>query len=205
MPGFSSISTLRRVKCANLEENTSSATFSNVEEPHLSDGVEIISPERCISEKEMSLILEAVPSPRVSAEAVNTNSSIMEKKNHQDLGKRRALEDKTIAQDYSKDSSNSLQDSSSKKQKTLIALDVNLMSNTAISSMDQISSSSVKKRHLASGTPKESKVRMTAGNVRNESDENTPEMPECRQSSSEWKPIEKELYLKGIEIFGRNR
>lgn len=24
-------------------------------------------------------------------------------------------------------------------------------------------------------------------------------------SSNEWKPLEKDLYLKGIEIFGRNR
>ncbi|KAE8723216.1 putative GRAS family transcription factor [Hibiscus syriacus] len=31
------------------------------------------------------------------------------------------------------------------------------------------------------------------------------EVPDLKWSSSEWKPIERELYLKGVEIFGRNR
>lgn len=31
------------------------------------------------------------------------------------------------------------------------------------------------------------------------------EMSETSQPSTEWKPIEMDLYLKGVEIFGRNR
>lgn len=31
------------------------------------------------------------------------------------------------------------------------------------------------------------------------------EMSEKSQPSTEWNPIEKDLYLKGVEIFGRNR
>lgn len=31
------------------------------------------------------------------------------------------------------------------------------------------------------------------------------EMSETSQPSTEWKPIEKDLYLKGVEMFGRNR
>lgn len=31
------------------------------------------------------------------------------------------------------------------------------------------------------------------------------EISETSQQSTEWKPIEKDLYLKGVEIFGRNR
>jgi histone-lysine N-methyltransferase EZH2 len=31
------------------------------------------------------------------------------------------------------------------------------------------------------------------------------EMSETSRPSTEWNPIEKDLYLKGVEIFGRNR
>ena len=121
------------------------------------------------------------------------------------------------------------QDSASKKRKTVLALDVAIKSSEAIPSQDQTPSAKSRNHHV--GTPNENEAKITAKNTQNESGEqgleifacpasassdktadkisdgakDVTEVPELRWSSSEWKPIERELYLKGVEIFGRNR
>ncbi|XP_031250375.1 histone-lysine N-methyltransferase EZA1 [Pistacia vera] len=131
--------------------------------------------------------------------------------------------------------SDDLQNSSSKKQKKLLPLDVITASSDAIASMDvdsgchigassegdlQMITKDSQSESIECGSEKfassssalhdkiELNIRGEAKDVKNE-----PELKQASSkvdvsegvfSSSEWKPIEKELYLKGVEIFGRN-
>uniref|UniRef100_A0A5B7BG87 [histone H3]-lysine(27) N-trimethyltransferase n=1 Tax=Davidia involucrata TaxID=16924 RepID=A0A5B7BG87_DAVIN len=119
--------------------------------------------------------------------------------------------------------SDDVQGSSTKKQKNLSALDAVTVANEGDLALD--CSSNAKSRELESGASDKNEFCMTTNEheigdtSRNETKgiSHIAEVPVVKQSSNsmggqvkevlrrcEWKSLEKELYLKGIEIFGRN-
>ncbi|GKV40499.1 hypothetical protein SLEP1_g48139 [Rubroshorea leprosula] len=167
-----------------------------------------------------------VPAPEVTTE--NLETSPLEIGDNESLGKRKYLPDMNTGGNESVHGSDDLQEPASKKQKTILALGVASMSNEAIGNLD--CPSSARSPQLDVGAPNDNDAQTKSKNNQKDSAESTPhnftlsgnticdeaddnvrdgnkdivEVPELKQSSTDWKPIERELYLKGVEIFGRN-
>lgn len=207
------------------DTNEGSAVPSDAEEPGADNDTDLIPDGRSNSEKVLSITSEAGHSSVVAIRALNTDTSTI-----QTVGKRKALQPTEEELNELIQVSDDLQNSSSKKQKKLLPLDVITASSDAVSSMDAKSSchigassdrdlqmitedsKSVSIEHVSEKFTSSSSVLhdKVEPNIRGEAKDVTYE-PELHQTSSkvegssEWKPIEKELYLKGVEIFGRNR
>ncbi|KAK6239489.1 hypothetical protein QUC31_004958 [Theobroma cacao] len=214
---------LHGAKTTTLEEKDQAAS-SDAKEPITDVGADLMQDERGISEEVKSVALECICDSEGAAEAQNLEISSIPIDNHEISGKRKASQEGNAPLDDSIYCS----DSVSKKQKTVLAVYVATKSSEAIPSPDDTSSSKSSNHHVVALNEKEAQT--TAKNTQNESGEyaletfacpatvssdetvdnlrdgakDVTEVPELKWSSSEWKPIERELYLKGVEIFGRN-
>ncbi|KDO86985.1 hypothetical protein CISIN_1g002895mg [Citrus sinensis] len=177
---------------------------------------DIMAGERCNSKRVLPVTSEAVDSSEVAIGNENTDTSM------QSLGKRKALELNDSVKVFDE-----IEESLNKKQKKLLPLDVLTASSDGIPRPDTKSGHHV-------GAINDNELQMTSKNTIKKSvsakvvshnniehnimdgAKDVNKEPEMKQSfskgelpegvlcSSEWKPIEKELYLKGVEIFGRN-
>lgn len=204
------------VKTATIEKEKGTLLASNTDMATQHD--------KCISEEEVSAPCDSHDSEPASI-AFNLDTPIL-LENQEHLSKRKAEQKAHAALDDCTQNPDNLQDSSCKKQKRLLALDIvsgdvgNVSSLYAVdgtkSTTDEIHITTkstinyprehVSKEDISSGTKE---------NIGNEANSIT-EVPELNLSltdrhfegfptRSEWKPIEKELYSKGVEIFGKNR
>ncbi|KAJ6972834.1 histone-lysine N-methyltransferase EZA1-like isoform X2 [Populus alba x Populus x berolinensis] len=216
LPEGSVNSPLHRTETATSAEEKKTAAASDAEEP---GSVDLMIDERCISEKEITVISEAVGNLEPASGALNLDISAMVIHNQEYMRKRKVSQCTDIASDDSSKFPDDMQDFS-KKQKRLLHLDVAAedisspdCGSTAKKATDQIEFQMTTKKttnvsfEIASPGTEES-----IGDGSND----VFEVPEPKRSSSverqvegvlkksEWKPIEKELYLKGVEIFGKN-
>ncbi|XP_057966698.1 histone-lysine N-methyltransferase EZA1 isoform X2 [Malania oleifera] len=218
LPESSRISALNRmVESTSLEEKNGIPVSCNPEEPNSSDGSETIPDETCNADKTVLVTSEVSCNSDDVAGALNADKSVMELSLNEGMGKRKALEINKILK-HSKVDSDGSQEASHKKQKKSLALKEDPVANESIMVLD-------------SGVPESQEFQMTANSALKEVTESkiicsgsvtcagyeakdAAEVSQTKQildsivgqaeSNSEWKPIEKELYLKGIEMFGRN-
>ncbi|WCJ22324.1 Histone-lysine N-methyltransferase EZA1 [Euphorbia peplus] len=177
----------------------------------------------CFSEKEIPVARDyhfSEPSSRASN--LDTPGPAMGNQDH--LRKRIAPHHTDSALDNNTQVPDDLQGSSSKKLKRLLSLDTVSGDAEPISCREVGTKSTTDEIRMTIkdtiNCPSEhaSKEDLCSGTKKKIGDEATSiiEVPETNQSSSterhivgvtsrsEWKPIEKELYLKGVEIFGKN-
>lgn len=214
---------LRRFKGTTSDDRVRTPVSYNAGEPGAHDSMNIIQDERCISGKIISVGSEAVCSSEASALISDMSVSAID---NQSMGKRKVMKHTDIALHNSTLLSDDFQ-GSSKKQKKLSALDVEIVSSEVTPALDRTLSDNSESQTTPKYSPKEpsehrefvssvsSSHDRSEENIRDEP-KDTREVPELKHSSnpivrraeelcgSEWKPIEKELYLKGIEMFGRN-
>ncbi|XP_038703871.1 histone-lysine N-methyltransferase EZA1 isoform X3 [Tripterygium wilfordii] len=156
-----------------------------------------------------------------AAEASNSNldetAEVIDTGEH--VGKRKILRHANAAQDTSANAPKEFQDSSSKRQRKLLPLDVVTAASGAMPSLDHNSTGVVGKIELqmtGKSALSESTAHMSKESVDVNGAKDITEVHEPSSSSSpggylggtavgsEWKPIEKELYFKGVEMFGKN-
>ncbi|XVE73442.1 hypothetical protein DITRI_Ditri11bG0118100 [Diplodiscus trichospermus] len=217
------------VKTTTLEEKDRTAS-SDTKELKTNVGADLRQDEGGISKEVRLAALEGICDLEGADEAQNLKISPMPI-DGESSGKRKASQERNRLLDDSEPCSEGSEDSASKKQKTVLALDVATKSSEAIPSQDRSpNTENTKSRQHDVGTLNENETQITAKNTQNESCEqgsgtiscpagasgdktednisngakDVVEVPELKCSSSEWKPIERELYLKGVEIFGRN-
>ncbi|KAL5863040.1 hypothetical protein ACOSQ3_000554 [Xanthoceras sorbifolium] len=221
--GGSTINSSHRMKDA--KEGT--AIPHEAEEPGRDIGPDLVLDERGNSGKVPLVTSKAVCVSEVSTGAPNTDTSSM-----QSLGKRKVLQQSNLALNELILVPYDIQHSS-KKQKKLLPLDVISASNDDIPSPDAKSRHHVGASNEPD-LPRTTKDSLSESiecmsekfvgsanvsddrfehNIRDRSEDVKKELNQSSFkgklleevfSSSEWKPIEKELYLKGVEIFGRN-
>ncbi|XP_024450559.2 histone-lysine N-methyltransferase EZA1 isoform X7 [Populus trichocarpa] len=206
LPGGS----VNRTKTATSTEEKKTAAASDAEGP---SGVDFMIDEESI--------MEAFCNLEPASEAPNLDMSAMVIHNQEYMRKRKAPQHTDIAPDGSSQAPDDMQDFS-KKKKRLLHLDV---VNEAAEGVFPDHGSTAKK------ASDKIELKMTIKKTTNDSfetvcsgtEENVGHgakdvfgVPRPKQSSSvdraaegvlrksEWKPIEKELYLKGVEIFGKN-
>ncbi|KAI5599148.1 hypothetical protein BDE02_02G178800 [Populus trichocarpa] len=206
LPGGS----VNRTKTATSTEEKKTAAASDAEGP---SGVDFMIDEESITEAFCNL--------EPASEAPNLDMSAMVIHNQEYMRKRKAPQHTDIAPDGSSQAPDDMQDFS-KKKKRLLHLDV---VNEAAEGVFPDHGSTAKK------ASDKIELKMTIKKTTNDSfetvcsgtEENVGHgakdvfgVPRPKQSSSvdraaegvlrksEWKPIEKELYLKGVEIFGKN-
>ncbi|XWS46553.1 hypothetical protein CRYUN_Cryun14cG0077700 [Craigia yunnanensis] len=219
---------LHGVKTTTLEEKDQAAS-SDAKEPNTNVGADLMQDERGISEDTRPVTLEVIRGSKGTGEAQNLETASIPIDNRESSGKRKASQEINRPSDDSVHCSDGSQDAASKKQKTVLALDVATKSSEAIPTQDHSPSAKSTKSSYV-GALNENEAQITARNTQNESSEqgletfacptsascdktednisneskDVIELPQFKWSSSEWKPIERELYLKGVEIFGRN-
>ncbi|KAL9430600.1 hypothetical protein AB3S75_025903 [Citrus x aurantiifolia] len=177
---------------------------------------DIMAGERCNSKRVLPVTSEAVDSSEVAIGNENTDTSM------QSLGKRKALELNDSVKVFDE-----IEESLNKKQKKLLPLDVLTASSDGIPRPDtksghhvgaindnelQMTSKNTIKKSVSAKVVSHNNIEHNimdgAKDVNKEPEMKQSfskgELPEGVMCSSEWKPIEKELYLKGVEIFGRN-
>ncbi|KAK8554660.1 hypothetical protein V6N13_093635 [Hibiscus sabdariffa] len=214
----SGVKELHGVKTATLEEKDLVVSSDAKEQKTIADAdlmQDDIGEERPVG-------LEGINDSEGAGETQTSVMSSIPMDNHESSGKRKASQEPLDDPLHCSDGS---LDSASKKQKTLLALDVVTKSSEAIPSHVSVESSKSGDDNV--GTHTENEAQITAKNNKNEYGErglvtftcpasasktkdkikngakDVTKVPDLK-SSSEWKPIEKELYLKGVEIFGRN-
>ncbi|KAL3604431.1 hypothetical protein D5086_005290 [Populus alba] len=214
LPGGS----VNRTKTATSTEEKKTAAASDAEGP---SGVDFMIDEESITEKEMSVISEAFCNLEPASGPLNLDMSAMVIHNQEYMRKRKAPQHTDIAPDGSSQAPDDMQDFS-KKKKRLLHLDI---VNEAAEGVFPDHGSTAKK------ASDKIELKMTIKKTTNDSfetvcsgtEENVGHgakdvlgVPRPKQPStvdraaegvlrkSEWKPIEKELYLKGVEIFGKN-
>lgn len=204
-------------------ERESTPASPNAEEHTAHGTTDISNIEACIPQKTLPVASETISSSKAAVGDLNVDIPAM-KIDHENLAKRKAMKHtETEPHDLAMVSDDF--NASCKKQKRLAALDVEIGSNDEIHIQE--CNSSAKGSHLDVGLNKENELQIPTNTgstsydelgdiVRNEQEDNM-EILELKQfsksigqierasSSSEWKLMEKELYLKGLEIFGRNR
>lgn len=218
-PEVTTIDDFQRMEGTTLEERVDTSVSGNAEElVGTHDSENIIQDERCISGKITPVTFEAICSSEVAAVISVTSLTTAD---NQRMGKRKVLELTDTTRPDSILVSDDFQDSS-KKQKKLSALDVGIVSSEAKPTVDHTSTPRYSPTEPAEHTLNDFVSCVSAScdrfedNVRDEI-KDAKEVPELNDSSnsigrsaeglssSEWKPIEIELYFKGIEMFGRNR
>lgn len=226
LPEGSAINALQRTESTTSEERVGTPVSSNAEELGARDSTNIIQDERSISEKIMPVSAEAVCSSEVAALISDTSVTAID---NQSMGKRKVMKHTDTALHDSTLVSDDFQ-GSSKKQKKLSALDVVIVTSEVTPALDHTSSDKSESQTAPNNSLKEPGEHtlnefVTSGSasfdrseeiVRDEP-KDTRKVPQLEHSSysvgrsadglgsAEWKPIEKELYLKGVEMFGRNR
>ncbi|KAG2697666.1 hypothetical protein I3760_07G116500 [Carya illinoinensis] len=218
LPEVSIIDDFQRMEGITLEERVGTPVSCNAEELGMHDGENIIQDEGCISGKITHVTSEAICSSEVTAVISVASLTTVD---DQRMGKRKVMELTDLTRPDSILVSDDFQDSG-KKQKKLSALDIGIVSSEAKPTPDHTSTPKYSPTEPAEHTLNEFVSCVSAScdrfedNVREEI-KDSREVPELnhlsnsigrsaeRLSSSEWKPIEIELYLKGIEMFGRNR
>ncbi|XP_058008581.1 histone-lysine N-methyltransferase EZA1 isoform X1 [Hevea brasiliensis] len=211
---------------ATLEGEKKIACASNAEAPSgANGGTDLEQDDRCFSEKEISVTSGPICHSELASGASNLDTPAMVMHNPEHIRKRRVSQD---TDDDSTQVPDDPQDSTSKKQKKSVALDVvtdDVEDNPNLDDMAGTESTTDRSelQLTTKGTindpskhaPKNLVCFGTEEQIRDEANDIT-EVPELNQSSSterqlegvsstcEWKPIEKELYLKGVEIFGKN-
>ena len=229
VPEGSGGNALHGVKTTTLEEKDQTAS-SDAKEPKTNVGADLMQDEKGISGEATHVTLEGICGTEGAGEAQNLEISSMPIDNRESSGKCKASQERNRPSDDSVHCSDCSQDYASKKQKTVLALDVATKSSEAIPSQDRSPSAKSTKSSYVDAL-NENGAQITAKNTQNESSEqgletfvcptvascDKPEdnisngskdvidLPQFKWSSSEWKPIERELYLKGVEMFGRNR
>ncbi|KAE8671261.1 histone-lysine N-methyltransferase EZA1-like isoform X7 [Hibiscus syriacus] len=212
----SGVKALHGVKTATLEEKDQ-AVSSDAKEQKIIGDADLMQDDRG---EERPVGLEGINDSECADEAQTLVISSIPMDNHESSGKRKASQEPLDDPLHCSDGS---QDFASKKQKTLLILDVATKSSEAVPS--HASAESSKSRNEDVGTLNENEAQITDKNNKNEFGERGLETFTCpasasktkdkirnggkdvtdlKWSSSEWKPIERELYLKGVEIFGRN-
>ncbi|KAG5231670.1 Polycomb group protein [Salix suchowensis] len=175
--------------------------------------------DQCSLQKEINVISEAICNLEPASGALNLDISAMVIHNQEDMRKRKVSQCTDIASDDSSKFPDDTQDFH-KKQKILLHLDVAAegksspdCGSTAKKATDQIEFQMTTKK--TTNVSFEIAYSGTEENIGFGS-KDAFEAPETKLSSSierqvegvlkmsEWKPIEKELYLKGVEIFGKN-
>ncbi|XP_050266205.1 histone-lysine N-methyltransferase EZA1 isoform X2 [Quercus robur] len=225
LPEGSAINALQRTESTTSELRVGTPVSSNAEETGARDGTKIIQDERCTSEKVMRVTAEAVCSSEAAALISDTSVTAID---NQSVGKRKVMKHTDTALHDSTLVSDDFQ-GSNKKQKKLSALDVVIATSEVTPALDHTSSEQSESQTTPNNSLKEpgehnSIKFVTSGGasfdrsediVRDEP-KDTRKAPQLEYSSdsivrsaeglggSEWKPIEKELYLKGIDMFGRN-
>ncbi|KAK8654392.1 hypothetical protein V6N13_128361 [Hibiscus sabdariffa] len=213
----SGVKALHGVKTTTLEEKDQAVSSDAKEQKTIVDA-DLTQDDRV---EERPVGLEGINDSEGAGEAQTLVASSIPMDNHENYGKRKASQEPLDDPLHCSDGS---QDSASKKQKTL--LDVATMSSEAIPSHARAESSKSKNNDV--GTLNENEAQISAKNNKNEYGErgletftcpasasktkdkirngakDVTEVPGLKWPSSEWKPIERELYLKGVEIFGRN-
>ncbi|KAJ6686702.1 HISTONE-LYSINE N-METHYLTRANSFERASE [Salix purpurea] len=176
---------VNRTKTATSAEEKKTAAASDAEGPSGADFID----EKSIMEKEMSVISEAFCNLEPASGALNLDMSAMVIHNQEYIRKRKAPQHKDLAPDESS------QISTAKKASDKIEPRMPIKKTTNDSLESFCSGSEENVGHGAKDVfgvprPKQSSSvnRAVEGVLR----------------KSEWKPIEKELYLKGVEIFGKN-
>ncbi|KAJ6400959.1 hypothetical protein OIU84_016392 [Salix udensis] len=216
LPESSVNNPLHRTETATSAEAKMPAAASDAEEP---SRVDLMIDERRISEKEINVISEAICNLEPASGALNLDISAMVIHNQEDMRKRKVSQCTDIASDDSSKFHDDTQDFH-KKQKILLHLDVAAegksspdCGSTAKKATDQIEFQMTTKK--TTNVSFEIAYSGTEENIGFGS-KDAFEAPETKLSSSierqvegvlkmsEWKPIEKELYLKGVEIFGKN-
>lgn len=226
LPEASVISSLLKKETVVSEEKDGIAVSSNVEKPSCNDDMEILSEERGIAAKAVAVASETVSCSEVTIGGLNSDVA-----HHESLGKRKVSKCTNTVLGESTLVSDDIQGSSSKKHKKLSALDSVTAASEGKTFSDNISND--KSRYLEMDVPDKNEIQMNTNCALNESAEHMQniseteedtgdevdaikEKPELKQSSkssgvegisgsSDWKPFEKELYLKGVEMYGRNR
>ncbi|KAK4848347.1 hypothetical protein QYF36_011989 [Acer negundo] len=221
----SAINALRRMR--NAKEVT--AVPHEAEEPGRDIGTDLVRDKRCNSGKVPPITSKAVYISEASAGAPNTVTSSV-----QSLRKRKVLQQSNIALNDSILVPYVIPDSSKKKKKLLpldvISAFIGDIRSPGAKGRHLVGTSNepdpqrttkdsqsesiecMSEKFVGSGSVRGDKFEH---NIRDRS-KDVKKKPELNQqssretlldgvlSSSEWKPIEKELYLKGVEIFGRN-
>ncbi|XP_065860323.1 histone-lysine N-methyltransferase EZA1 isoform X2 [Euphorbia lathyris] len=204
-----------KVKTTTVEEGKGTLVTSNAN----------VATQDDISEKEIFVTSDSHYSEPASR-ALNLDTPAPTMENQEHLRKRIAQQHTNAALDDCTQVPDDLQGSSSKKQKRLLALDAVSGDVEAVSSLYAVdgTKNTTDEIHMTIKNtinyPSEhaSKEDLCSGTKEKIGDEvnSINEVPEPNQSSStarhivgdtsksEWKPIEKELYLKGVEIFGKN-
>lgn len=224
LPEGSVNSAFHSTEIATVEEEKKTAVALDAEERSVADGGADVMQDEFISVKDTSVTAEAV-CHSVVAGALNLDTSAPVINEEEHMRKRKAIYNTdTAAVDGSAQFLDDFQDSSSKKQKKLLDMDVVTEAIEGILSLDHSATDKIElqmptKNTLNDSTEHTSEKIVCSGteeNIRDEAKDITV-LPEQNQSSSverqpegvlsksEWKPIEKELYLKGVEIFGKNR
>ncbi|KAF9669257.1 hypothetical protein SADUNF_Sadunf14G0089000 [Salix dunnii] len=216
LPESSANTPLHRTETATSVEAKKTASASDAEDPSRED---LIIDERCISEKEINVISEAICNLEPASGALKLDISAMVIHNQEDMRKRKVSQCTDIALDDLSKFPDDMPDFS-KKQKRLLHLDV---AAEGISSPDCGSTAKNANDQIEFQMTTKKTTNVSFENAYSGTEENIGfgskdafEAPEPKLSSSverqvegvlkmsEWKPIEKELYLKGVEIFGKN-
>ncbi|EEF47263.1 histone-lysine N-methyltransferase EZA1 isoform X1 [Ricinus communis] len=217
---------LNRMKTASLEEGKKTAGASNAQEPSgADDGADLSKDDSYISQKEISVASGTLCHSEAS-EASNLDTCAMIH-NQEHMRKRKEPELTNVDLDDSTPVPSDLHNSSNKKQKRLLGSDAASKDIENISSLDDLAGTEkttdtselqiTTKNTLNNPSEYASKeiVSSAIEKILDEANDAT-KGPELIQSSStdrqlegvlsrsRWKPIEKELYLKGVEIFGKN-
>ncbi|XVE77538.1 hypothetical protein DITRI_Ditri13aG0071200 [Diplodiscus trichospermus] len=227
VPEVSGGTALHGVKPTTLEEKDRAASC-DAKEPSPNVCADLVQDERGISEEARPVTLEGIYGSEGAGEAQILEISSIPTDNCESSVKRKVSQEGNRPSDDSVHCSDGSQDAASKKQKTILALDLTTKPSESIPSQDHCPSANVTKSSYV-GALNENEAKITA-NTQNESSEQGFEaftcpasasddktednvsdgskdataLPEFKWSSSEWKPIERELYLKGVEMFGRN-
>lgn len=227
MPEISTIEDFQGMEHTNSEERVWTHASCDAKEPGSQDNANIIQDEGCIFGKSTPVISEAVCGSEVAASISDMNITAMDNKR---MGKRKFMKNADTVQHDSTLVSDDFQ-GSLKKQKMLLSPDVvTITSEATTPAQNHTSSDNGESQTTPKGSPKEPAEdtlnkfvgSFSASGDRSEDNsideiKDTRKVPERNQSSnsvgrcaeglgsSEWKPFEKEFYLKGIEMFGRNR
>lgn len=202
-------------------DNVLRLASSSAGEPGGDGSKDITSDESCVPQTTIGVKLDTIYNFEVAADALNEDESVIY---HESIGKRKVMKHSDAPpQDLEKISDEA--QGSSKKLKRLAALDVETGVSEHVKVKDlnfnvnsiheDVSSHSENELQIITKNSGRASADEPVNNVAKEP-EGIMEVLELKQSfdskgqvelssNSEWKQMEKELYMKGLEIFGRNR
>ncbi|XP_024019355.1 histone-lysine N-methyltransferase EZA1 isoform X2 [Morus notabilis] len=201
-------------------DNVLRLASSSAGEPGGDGSKDITSDESCVPQTTIGVKLDTIYNFEVAADALNEDESVIY---HESIGKRKVMKHSDAPPQDLEKISNEAQ-GSSKKLKRLAALDVETGVSEHVKVKDlnfnvntiheDVSSHSENELQIITKNSGRASADEPVDNVAKEP-EGIMEVLELKQSfdskgqvelssNSEWKQMEKELYMKGLEIFGRN-